>query len=217
MLNPVILSIPTLVLPLLLPPPPDCQFERFGDPAADDRAVAAFTVAVEEYAALHRRLERAWPLMGVSGDPEQAEAAAEALRVALRDARPQAAQGAFFTPEVADVFRIRISRALRDAAYEVRLPAWPPGGGEDVDRWTPAVNQPIPWGVSGMKWPFVEMLPALPPEAAYRFIGGDLLLVDVHANLILDILERALPATIPPAEPMVLLVEEEIEQCRPEW
>jgi len=217
MLNPIILSIPTLVLPLVLPPPPDCQFERFGDPAADDRAIAVFTVAIADYAALHRRLERAWPPVGFFADPEQAEAAAEALRMALREARPQSAQGAFFTPEVADVFRLRITRAFRDDEYDPPFAAWPSEDDGRIDRWKPIVNQPIPWGVSGTKWPLLSMLPPLPPELAYRLIGADLVLVDVHANLVVDVLERALPVAMPPAESVVAPVGEDVEQCRPEW
>jgi len=36
------------------------------------------------------------------------------------------------------------------------------------------------------------VLPALPPELQYRMVGRDLVLVDVHASLIVDILPQAL-------------------------
>jgi hypothetical protein len=41
----------------------------------------------------------------------------------------------------------------------------------------------------------LNVLPALPPELQYRFLFRDLALIDVHANLIVDILPEALAAT----------------------
>lgn len=215
MLSPVILSIPTLVLPLVLSPPADCQHGRLGDAAADHHAVVAFELAVEDYVALHRRLERAWPPGWFLADPEQAEMAAEAMRAALRDARPQAAQGSLFTPAVGDVVRFRIASAIREGAFDPATVLWPD---EDDGGWKPVVNQPVPWGVAGMKWPAISTLPPLPPELAYRFIGRDLVLVDLHANLVVDIVDLALPTTLPAPrmEPVVPHGGEDFEGCRPE-
>ncbi len=218
MLSAMVLSIPTLVLPLVMAPPADCQHGRFGNAAEDARAHASFQQAVEHYVTLHRRLERAWPPGWFLADPEQAEMAAEALRTALRDARPQAAQSGFFTPDVADLFRLRIANAIRDNDYDPGMISWPPEGDEDIDRWKPEINQPIPWGVSATRWPFLTMLPPLPPELTYRFVGRDLVLVDVHANLVLDILDLALPTvafTGLSVEPF-LPADGAFEGCQPE-
>jgi hypothetical protein len=38
----------------------------------------------------------------------------------------------------------------------------------------------------------IEALPPLPDELQYRIVGRDLVLVDVHANLVVDILREAL-------------------------
>ena len=218
MLSNVILSIPTLVLPLVLSPPPDCQHGRLGDAAADERAVVAFELAVEDYVALHRRLERAWPPGWFLADPEQAEMAAEAMRAALRDARPQAAQGSLFAPAVADVLRFRIASAIRAGAYDLASITWLDDG---ESGWKPVVNQPVPWGVAGMKWPAVSALPPLPSELAYRFIGRDLVLVDLQANMVVDIVDLALPTALPaprlaPVTPHGGEDFEDFEGCRPE-
>jgi len=218
MFTPMILSIPTLILPLVISPPGDCQFGRLGDAASDERALAAFEVAVEDYMVLHRRLERAWPPALFLADPEQAESAAEALRAALRDARPQAVQGGLFTPDVADVIRFRLAQAIRDEEYDLALITWPPEADDRDLRWTPVVNEPLPWGVSGMKWPFFAVLPPLPPELAFRFIGRDLVLVDVHANFVVDILDLALPMAVPtrPAARPMPPAGEEFHGCWPD-
>ena len=38
----------------------------------------------------------------------------------------------------------------------------------------------------------IQALPELPPELQYRIVGTDLILIDVHASLIVDILPSAL-------------------------
>ena len=55
-----------------------------------------------------------------------------------------------------------------------------------------AVNGDMPWRFSSaVPACIVEALPPLPPELQYRFVGPDLVLVDVHASLIVDILRDA--------------------------
>jgi hypothetical protein len=135
MLTTVLLTIPTIVLPVLLSSPTrDCRFERMGDPVADESAIARFEVAVNEYVDLHRRLERAWPPMWFLSDPEQAEMAAAEFRAVLRDARPQAIQGAFFTSEVASVFRFRVADAMRQQHFNVKVMTSPLDETE-AERW----------------------------------------------------------------------------------
>jgi hypothetical protein len=158
MITPTILTVSAAVLPLLIPPTGNCVFGQMGDPGADEQAVAAFVDAVDDYVAVQRRLKRAGLSIARISDPEQAEAAAEELRVRLRDARPQAAHGGFFTPAVADVFRVRIRAAFRERARDV-----------------------------------AAHLPVLPLELEYRLVGRDLVLRDVDANLVLDVLDLALP------------------------
>jgi hypothetical protein len=39
----------------------------------------------------------------------------------------------------------------------------------------------------------IAALPELPPELQYRFVGADLVLVDIGAGLVVDVLRGALP------------------------
>ena len=63
---------------------------------------------------------------------------------------------------------------------------------------TPArVNAEYPAGRSIPLMPtcLLLALPALPPELQYAFVGRDLILRDVHAGLIVDIVPRAIAKT----------------------
>ena len=58
----------------------------------------------------------------------------------------------------------------------------------------PQVNARIPAGRNTRPWPaLLAALPALPHELEYRVVGLALVLVDVHADLVLDVLKDALP------------------------
>jgi hypothetical protein len=195
MLPAVLLVIPTIALPVLLSSPTrECRFERTGDQAADARAIATFEMAVNDYADLHRRLERAWPPMWFISDLEQAESVAKEFRAVLRDARPQATRGGFFAPEVADLFRFRMAGAVREQNLD--MAAMTSRGDETgvENWWTPVINEPLLWGGAGTPWPIFEALPALPLELEYRLIARDLVLLDVRANMVIDILDLAVPA-----------------------
>ena len=195
MVTPVML-ISTVVLPLLFAPPiRECQFERMGDPVADAQAIDRFDATVNDYVGLHRRLERAWPPMWFISDWDQQEFVAAEFRALLWDARPQAARGDFFTPDVAGVFRFRIANTLRQEGFDVEAMAAP--FDEDAfvaASWTPVVNEPLPWSGMGSVWPLFTDLPRLPLELEYRLVGRDLVLLDVRANMVLDILDLAVPA-----------------------
>jgi hypothetical protein len=180
-------------------PPPPCQLDVLTPTALDERATAEFHSAIDRYVVLHRRLERSLPPEQMFDDPEDMFAAREALASALRDARPLARQGDFFTLRVSNMIRARLEDAMarhRYAAADVlaavddeRLP-----GMAD-----PEVNQAF--GRLGPSlWPsLLAALPSLPVELEYRFWGRDLVLIDLHADFVLDILSDALPAADPPA------------------
>jgi hypothetical protein len=113
---------------------------------------------------------------------------------AIRAERFMARQGELFTPALANELRVRIDVALLDhgfTAADVREQAIREGV-------APAgiplrVNGAFPWKLSVAMLPcLIEALPPLPPELQYRFVANDLVLIDVHAGLIVDILTNAL-------------------------
>lgn len=161
---------------------------------ADIGGVVAFQRQADAYAFLHRRLERQLPPVEVNADPETYRRAVELMAGAIRAARPEAQQGELFSPAVQRTLRDRIAGALRAHGLtpaDVRAAERHDGVAPGTLRLR--VNGLFPWAASTAMFPSIlEVLPALPPELQYRMVGRDLVLVDVHASLIVDILPLAL-------------------------
>lgn len=140
----------------------------------DVHAITAFQRAADSYAFLHRQVER--QLGSGTGD-------AAVFAAAIMRARP-VTPGRLFAPAVVDEFRSIAARATRAGcdAGALRTGAWdllhPPGA--------PAT------GTAPVTACLARHLPVLPAELEYRSAGTMLLIVDVHANLVVDVLPALL-------------------------
>jgi hypothetical protein len=161
---------------------------------AEGAALTRFHKGVEEYVALHRRLEGPLPVPAVSSDVARIREASDALALAIRGARARARQGDIFTPEVTSLFQGVIRRALEGrnpsevvAAINEEVPAGAPP--------RPALHSRYPVGASSyVPCELLTVLPQLPPELQYRFVDRTLLLLDTHADLVVDLMPEAIPA-----------------------
>ena len=157
--------------------------------AVDTHMPAAFFQRVIEYVEIHRRVAAGVGHAALCGEPEELERQATALAVAIRRARPMAYEGEIFTPAVAAAFHARIAYAIRTAPLGV------PVARPDEEELTIEVHDGLPWWMGDRPWPAIaRALPDLAPELEYRVIGRHLVLVDVQAHLIVDVLRNALPA-----------------------
>lgn len=167
---------------------------RAQDLFAGPDGVLAFVRAAEGYTFLHRRLERQLPALEVNANPETIRRAIEAMAAAIRAARPDACQGDLFNAAAQTTIRTRIARTLRLHGFtpEDVLDA-ERAEGVDARSVSLRVNGDFPWRSATAMFPaLLEALPPLPPELQYRLVGYDLVLIDVHASLIVDILPTAL-------------------------
>jgi NhaA family Na+:H+ antiporter len=170
------------------------QFEVVEPTVQEEQALEQFDRALDDYVALHRRIDRLLPPPRMFDDAEEMVAARDTLREAIVNARRDARGGELFTPLVSAAIRARLRRAilwhghdpadiLADNRAE-RLPGSP----------MPEVNAPFPWELGAAMWPtLLRVLPELSEELEYRFVDRDLVLIDMHANLVVDILVDALP------------------------
>lgn len=158
------------------------------------QAAADFEAQVQRYVELHRSLEGSVPTVAISEDYAQVLAAIDALAAKIRAARKDARRGEIFTPAIDCWFRDMIDASLEGCDTRAIL-AWlneenPP----DVVL-APKINGRWPDGASHGPMPpkLLADLPRLPDELQYRILDGDLVLWDVHANLIVDFIRRVLP------------------------
>jgi hypothetical protein len=163
-------------------------------PAADTDAVRQFTAATRDYAQMHRRLEQQIGPIAITTSIDEINRNIQQLAAAIRAERGDAKQGDFFTPALGRQLRASISEALQahdftadDVITAARV------DGVDYQRVALRVNGTFPWALGGAMIPCViHALPELPPELQYRIVGHDLVLIDVHASLIVDMLPSVL-------------------------
>jgi hypothetical protein len=163
-------------------------------PMSQGRLVERFNQGVREYVALHRQIERFLPPQRIFTDPAEAKRAMVDMANAMRAMRADAAEGDIFDNEIATLFRDDIWRALRDGGIDPAMLAVEMVPEVPGEYPAPKVNGPFSWALANVMPPCVlRVLPELPIELQYRFVGADLVLIDLHANLVVDILRDALP------------------------
>ena len=156
------------------------------------QVVTAFETRLLDYLAVHRKFEATLPSLPKQATPEQIDANQQALHVLIASARADAKQGEFFTAEI---------QLLAQRALEMALTG--PDGitsmasieDENTGLATLQVNERYPEGIPLATTPLqvLEALPKLDEGLEYRFVGEQLVLVDTHANLIVDFTANILP------------------------
>ena len=196
----ILFRVPLLLAPLVQLPAPTvkCQLEVLAPLTLEERALTEFDARIDHYVALHRRLERSLPPEQLFDDWEEMSEARDGLADAIRDARPNARPGDIFSPGFREVVTKRVEETLARADYDLAAVL-----GAINDEVVPGgprvkVNRRFPWEhVGAAMWPaLLQVLPALPRELEYRFVDRDLVLVDLHADLVVDILKEALPKPV---------------------
>ena len=162
-----------------------------GQADAQSPALTKFNDAVERYVALHRRLESSVAPADISADADQIIRAPTVLRERLRRARGPVSEGAFFTPQMAALFKRLIRQSYgSDAASLIKATHDEP---DELGR--ALVNEAWPGtALTTMPPSVLAAFPPLPAELEYRFVHRDLVLWDVRADLIVDVLRDAIPA-----------------------
>ena len=160
---------------------------------ANAQVLQDYKQRVDKYVELHKRLEKLAPPMKRTDDPAKIKASQDGLAAAIRRERATAKQGEIFTPEIAQLLRqlmypevkgqqgAEVKKAIKEdapapATVSVKVNARYPD------------SAPLPTVPPAL----LASLPQLPEELEYRIIGRDLLLRDVHANLIVDVLTNAI-------------------------
>jgi hypothetical protein len=152
-----------------------------------------FKERVDRYMELHNRLEKQAPRLKETEDPAQIKASQDGLASKIREARAGARQGDIFTADVARLFRRLLSPEVkgRDGAETkaaIKDDAPPPGTVVLKVNARYPDNAPLPTVPPNI----LASLPELPKDLEYRIVGNALILRDVHANVIVDFIPKAI-------------------------
>lgn len=159
---------------------------------ADAATIADFMKRVAEYAKLHKKLDDTLQEVPREARPEQFIDHQRALARLIQRERGPAKPGDICPKAMRAIVRRLLAGVFRG-----------PNGRQIehsiLDEYTGhirfEVNGQYPEGVPFATVPpqILQVLPKLPDVLEYRFIGERLILLDVHAHLIVDFIERVLP------------------------
>jgi hypothetical protein len=161
---------------------------------AQGSATLEFKKRIDAYLKVHNEAETKVPNLKRTDDPKEISDRESALAKTIMTLRAGAKPGDIFAPEYQPYF-VKIVQddfKLRSAADRKALVAELPKNVK-ID-----INTVYPTTLPLETFPpaLLRKLPDLPPELEYRIVGRSLLLRDVKANLIVDILRDVVP-TIP--------------------
>ena len=150
-----------------------------------------FTKRVDDYVALHRKLESQLPDLAKQTTPEAIDKHERALAALIQAQRKTAKPGDIFTPAMQRLVRNllrpifagkdgqQIKSEILDNEYKGAV------------KLTVNGRYPDDIPISTVPPQVLAQLPKLPEELEYRFIRTSLILFDPHAHLIVDFVEGA--------------------------
>ena len=158
----------------------------------DAQTLADFQARVKDYLALRQKLMAGKPALPDKATPEQIEAHQRAIGQLVMAARKGARKGDLFGGDMTvlvrrllgPIFKGPDGAAIRNAILEEPQPLVP----------TINTRYPDDVPVSSMPPEILKALPKLDETLEFRFVGRHLILMDVPAHLIVDIVDNAMPS-----------------------
>jgi hypothetical protein len=177
----------------------------FAEAPANPTAVALkdFADRAKAYVDLRRKLRAELPPLPEKADAAQIDAHRKSLARTIQAERRGAKRKDIFTADVREALLPIIRREFRGPdgrrALETILEGNPAVEGKAHAgapvKVTLVVNAPYPEGApfSSVPASLLANLPKLPEELEYRFVGRNLVLLDIEAQLLVDFIKRAVP------------------------
>ncbi len=144
-------------------------------------AAADFDARMLIYAELRADLQQGLPPLRLTDDPREILKAEHALAKRIRAVRSGAHGGEIFTPEISSAFKHALILETRPSTCASILDDNPGAFSYSINDTYPKRRSlsTVPPGI-------LMLLPRLPADVEYRFLGRHLILHDTRANVILD-------------------------------
>ena len=160
----------------------------------DAQILADFKNRIDKYMELHNRLAKESPPLKETKDAARIKASQDTLAEKSRVARAEARQGDIFTPETRQLLRRLMSPETKGTAGKENKAAMKEEQGE-LKGVVLKVNARYPDDAPLMTVApdILAALPKLPEDLEYRFVLKNMILLDTHANVIVDFIPNAIP------------------------
>lgn len=159
--------------------------------ADEERIIGDFKQRLATYEAVSTKLKQEVYPASSELNPNTIHARQKELATRIVKALPNWKQGDIFTPEVSTLFKRRIAEVLRGPeGANIKGAIFDDAPGEMTVR----VFTEYPSGVPIATLPaqMLNLFPVLPKELEYRFLGSHLILMDIAAFLIVDVIPDAI-------------------------
>ena len=159
----------------------------------DAELLVDFKKRIDDYLALRNKLKKEVPPLKETTEPAKIKGSQDALAMKIREARKTAKQGDIFTPEIRELLRRLMHPEVKGPEGRATKAAITEESHE-VKAVPLKVNAEYPDNAPLMTVPpnILAALPKLPEDLEYRFVNKNMILLDVHANLIVDFVPNAI-------------------------
>lgn len=176
--------------------PPEQTIKARSNTNPDAGLVADFKTRVDDYVKLRSKAEAKAPTeLEAKSKPAEIVVAEKTLGQKVREARPGAKRGEFFTPATEAMFRRLLKPPLTKgpaaADNKAIIKDDAPAAAEVPFKVNAEYPKDVP--LSTVPPDVLLTLPPLPEDVQYRFAGKHLLLFDAKANIIIDFMLNAMP------------------------
>lgn len=158
----------------------------------DAHAVHLFNERVEGYVRLHHKAEDTFHLhhLKPTGSIRKIQQRQRAMARHIGELRRNAREGDIFTPEVRSYFERALAAAYHENSEGILANLVCIS--EDDRKLRPNDVYPPTWEYNPMPPTVLLHLPRLPEELEYRIVNKDLIILDVEADMVVDILRSSI-------------------------
>jgi hypothetical protein len=158
----------------------------------DEAAILEFEKQLKAYVAMHKTLESKLTPLGDEATPQEIDKNQRALGALIENARRTTKAGDLLTPAIQVIVRRELGRIFSGPEGK-QLKASIMDENPIAPKLRVNMRYPDTVPMSTMPPEVLAVLPPLPEELNYRFIGNSLLLLDTQAHIIVDFIDNALP------------------------
>lgn len=158
----------------------------------DAHALHIFNDRVQDYVRLHHKAEDSFhlPHLKPTGSIRKIQQRQRAMAQHIRALRKNAREGDIFTPEVSAYFERSLAAAYQNNSEGILANLVCIS--QDDQRLRPNDVYPATWEYNPMPPTILLHVPRLPSELEYRIVNKDLIVLDVEADMVVDILRNAI-------------------------